>query len=60
MKITLDCPHASYGAGMRIRCAVLGWLCPHQRYKDCKGWWVLTESAARCPKRKVEQDGQKQ
>ena len=53
MRITLDCPYASYGEGMRIRCAKLGGgLCPHQRYKDCKGWWVLTDNAGRCPTRK--------
>lgn len=52
MKIVLDCPYASYGEGMRIRCAKLGGgLCPHQRYKDCKGWWVFTDNAGRCPKR---------
>ena len=56
MKLTLDCPHAEYRDGMRIFCKKLGSWCGNQRFKNCKGWWVLNDAAARCPKRKETQD----
>ena len=52
MNVTIECPHGRYVAGMRIWCDKIGGLCPHQRYKDCKGWWILTDNAGKCPKRK--------
>lgn len=54
MKLTLSCPKASYGPGMRIRCSASGQSCGHQRFKSCKGWWVLTAQAAECPLRKED------
>ena len=55
MKIKLECPHASYGAGMKIRCAKLdGGLCPHQYFRSCKGWWALTDRARECPMKREE------
>lgn len=56
MKLTLNCPRASYDREMRIRCGA-GGLCGHQRYKPCKGWCVLTEQAGRCPLRKDDEHG---
>ena len=52
MKLTIDCPHGYYADRMRIMCRKTGNVCGHQYYKRCKGWWVLTEHAARCPLRK--------
>lgn len=54
MKLALSCPLASYEPGMRIRCGKSGELCGHQRFKSCKGWWVLTAQADACPLRKEE------
>ena len=45
MKLTLDCPYASYGPDMKIKCAKADGLCGNQRYRPCKGWNVLTEWA---------------
>lgn len=55
MKIPLSCPHASYRSGMRIWCAKTGSWCGNQYFKQCKGWWALTERAALCPIRKKEE-----
>lgn len=52
MKLTLSCPHAEYRSGLRIYCKKSGGLCGNQYFKRCKGWWVLNDHAARCPKRK--------
>lgn len=57
MKLTLNCPRASYDREMRIACSA-GGLCAHQRYLRCKGWCVLTEQAGRCPLRKGEEHGE--
>ena len=51
MKPALDCPYASYDSRMRIQCSKAAGLCGNQRYKPCKGWCVLTESAGDCPAR---------
>jgi hypothetical protein len=49
MKLTLTCPHASYDATMRIVCAKDGGkLCGNQRFRPCKGWYVLTDWAKDC------------
>lgn len=58
MKLTLNCPRASYDAQMRIRCAAAGDLCGHQRFKPCKGWCVLTDQAGKCPLREGKEDGE--
>lgn len=55
MKVTIECPHGRYVAGMRIWCDKIDGLCPFQRYKDCKGWWILTDNAGKCPKRKEKE-----
>lgn len=52
MKLTLECPKAQYDTEMRIRClAADGGLCAHQRFRQCKGWCVLTGQAKDCPAR---------
>jgi len=51
MKLTLECPYASYGPDMKIKCAKADGLCGNQRYRPCKGWNVLTEWAKNCPLR---------
>lgn len=56
MKLTLSCPHASYGPDLRIRCGKADNApCGHQYYKRCKGWWALLETAARCLLRNKEE-----
>ena len=45
----LSCPHARYISGMRIYCDAAGRLCGNVHFKACKGWWVLTTGADRCP-----------
>lgn len=58
MKLTLTCPHAVYGEGMKINCKKTGNRCGNQRFKPCKGWWVLTPAADKCPVREGgETDG---
>lgn len=52
MKVPLECPQAEYRQGMQIWCKKLGGLCAHVYFKRCKGWWVLSDQAARCPVRK--------
>ena len=47
----LSCPRAKYESGMMIRCTAIGEYCGNVHYKSCKGWWVLTANAARCPLR---------
>jgi len=49
MKITLDCPNAYHGTGMRVYCRSTNGLCGNQYFKSCKGWWTLTEAAKKCP-----------
>lgn len=57
MRVTLTCPHARYGDGMKINCTKAGARCGNQYYKQCKGWWVLNDRAGDCPLRKeVERD----
>lgn len=51
MKLNIDCPHGEYGHMMRIYCKKTGNLCGNQRFKNCKGWWVLTDNAYKCPLR---------
>lgn len=57
MKIDLDCPNAHYGELMRINCDKTNSICLFQYYKNCKGWWALTEGAKACPLRKEQKDG---
>ena len=54
MKIPLNCPHAYHGPGMRVLCRRNEKLCGHQQFKSCKGWWVLSPQAERCPLRKED------
>lgn len=53
----LTCPHAQYRDGMRIFCARAADWCGHVYFKQCKGWWVLSDMAARCPLRKDDEHG---
>lgn len=57
MKIPLECPAASYGEGMRIKCSKTGSPCAFQYFKSCKGWWALSPGAKRCLVRKEKTDG---
>ena len=50
----LTCPHARYISEMRIFCDAANDLCGNVYFKTCKGWWVLSENAARCPLRRKE------
>ena len=50
----LECPNAEYVSGMRIRCKKLNGPCVHVHFKSCKGWWVLSEHARRCPVREED------
>ena len=54
MKFFIDCPHGTYDKEMKINCEKAGGRCAHQRYKPCRGWWVLTDQAKRCPAREVK------
>lgn len=58
MKITLDCPQAYHAEEMRVYCRATKEPCAHQHYKSCKGWWVCSPGAAKCPLRKEPNDGQ--
>lgn len=57
MKIHLDCPHAYHGERMRVFCRKTNDICLFQFYRNCKGWWVNSPSAANCLMRKEKQDG---
>lgn len=59
MIVKLDCPHAVYREGMQIFCAHANDWCGHVYFKRCKGWWVLSDGAARCPLRRSK-NGQDQ
>lgn len=59
MKITIECPHGTYDREMKINCDKTGGRCAHQRYKPCRGWWVLTDQAKRCPAREVKDETNK-
>ena len=48
----LTCPHARYISEMRIFCDAANDLCGNVYFKTCKGWWVLTAGADRCPLRR--------
>ena len=54
MKLQLSCPHGEYRERLRIYCKKTGDLCGNQYFKRCKGWWALTENAARCPIKREE------
>lgn len=58
MKVEIECKNGVYREGMKIWCKALNYWCGNQRFKNCKGWWVLTDNASRCPKRKENSDGQ--
>lgn len=51
-RLELSCPCASYRDDMRIVCGKTLSYCGHAYFKRCKGWWALTDKAARCPLRK--------
>lgn len=51
MRLTLECPHGEYVEGLKINCDKTGGRCAHQYYRKCKGWWVLSDAAGRCPLR---------
>lgn len=57
MKLTINCPHGQYGAGMVIYCTKDHQPCAHQYFKACKGWYVLSPGAEDCPGRKENHDG---
>lgn len=59
MKLTIDCPYGSYNAQMQIMCAKTSDICAHQRYRSCKGWWILTDQAGACPARKDDTNDRK-
>lgn len=52
MTLTLGCPHAKYVEGLKINCDKTGDRCAHQFFRRCKGWWVLSETAKKCPLRR--------
>lgn len=56
----LNCPHAKYVSGMRIWCTAAEGYCGNVYFKSCKGWWVLTANAARCPLRRGGDEGGQQ
>lgn len=51
MNVTPDCPYGKYVNGMKIECRKTGNRCGHVYFKRCKGWWVNSEQAAKCPLR---------
>lgn len=51
MKIGLNCPHAMYDEKMMIFCTKDEDVCVHQRFKPCKGFYVLTPDSEECPVR---------
>jgi len=55
MKLTPTCPVGKYRSDMKIVCTKDNMLCAFQFFKQCKGWWANTESAAKCLKREEEQ-----
>lgn len=58
MEVKLSCPQAEYRARMRIYCKSAGGWCGNVYFKSCKGWWVLTDAAAKCPIRtRTDKDG---
>lgn len=59
MKINLSCPHASYDGKMRIMCQKAGNICAHQYFRQCKGWFALTQAADNCPLRKEQSNEKK-
>lgn len=56
MKIKLDCPFAYHGDLMRVYCKKQnGGLCLFQFFKNCKGWWANSPTAAKCVLRSEKQ-----
>ena len=51
--MVLTCP-MSIRTNERIECKVLGSLCIHQYYKQCKGRFEFTKRAFNCPVAKME------
>lgn len=51
MKPVSQCPFGRYENG-KIRCLKVNGLCPNVRYRPCVGWYVHTEYAKDCPKRR--------
>ena len=48
----LTCPQAEYRENMIIWCKKTGGPCGHVHFCSCKGWWVLSPSAEKCPVRR--------
>ena len=48
----LTCPAAEYRDGMVIWCRKTESPCAHVFFYRCKGWWALSPSAEKCPKRR--------
>ena len=48
----LACPEAEYRERMIIWCRKTGGPCGHVHFYSCKGWWVLTPQAEKCPIRR--------
>lgn len=60
MKIALDCPYAVHGDMMRVYCTKQGGnICLFQHFKNCKGWWVNSPTAAKCKLRLEPERGAK-
>lgn len=57
MKIRLSCEFAKHGDRMRVICTKTGNLCAYQYYRQCKGWFELTDGAAGCLMRKGDEYG---
>lgn len=51
MKVPIACPNGEYREGMKIYCTKTDNWCGNQYFKQCKGWWALTDNAQRCPVR---------
>lgn len=56
MKIKLSCEFAKHDSQMKIRCLKSNSYCGNQYFKQCKGWWALTDRAAACPLRKERKE----
>ena len=54
----IACTHGRYVTGMVIWCDTTNGPCAHQYFKKCKGWYVLSDGAAKCPGRE-KKDGQR-
>jgi len=59
MKIDpVTCPHAERRDGTQIWCRKAGDWCAHVFFKTCKGWWVQSPQADKCPIRSDRRDSE--